>query len=90
MARQTFEFARMLVISTAHVTDYTCNSYFPHYRAACYAKGDYGYFLHVSEPHEADPADLRDVLEMARKADAEWLMIDRDGPTVSGLSTYDW
>jgi len=90
MARPTFEFARMLVISTAHITNQTCNSYLPDHRASCYLKGDYGHFLHVSAPHEGDPDDLRDVLEMASKAGADWLMLDNDGPTLEGLPTYDW
>jgi hypothetical protein len=92
------EIAKMLVLSTAHVDEDTalrltkgmlptdfCTTYF--------AKGGYGWFMHVSEEiadREANPQSLANCLDFAVRHGCQWIMFDRDGDTVDELTTYDW
>lgn len=85
------EIAKMLVLSTSHLTADTCNRYLPDMRSRCYLRGDFGYFLYANdEPHEDDPADLITVLAFAAGAGVEWVLFDRDAPETRGLPVYDW
>lgn len=82
----------MLALSTAHVTDATCNGFIPAV-ASCrpyYAKGDYGWFIWVEEDATDIPDDLMTLFTLARRSDCCWIMLDRDGPTIVGLPIYDW
>lgn len=87
------EIAKMLVLSTAHLTEDTCNRYLPDHLHA-YAKADYGFFLNVpTERPDFDagyPADLVHVLAFAAGAGCDWVMFDQDGPDIAALPVYDW
>lgn len=81
----------MLVASTAHVTQETCNNWLPDADMPAFEKADYGWFIYVGNADPADmPEDLRAVIAKARNFGCQWLMLDRDGNTLDGLETYDW
>lgn len=80
----------MLVLSTAHVTQATCNTFLPAYDGPAWEKGDYGWFIYVVEDTSALPPDLIACLALAREAGACWVMLDRDAAETPRLPTYDW
>ena len=87
------EIAKMLVLSTAHLTEATCNSYLPGWDGPAYQKGDYGWFVPMFDHFRecVDGADdLRACMEKAAALGCEWLMFDRDADQVDGLPVYDW
>lgn len=87
------EIAKMLIASTAHVTD----------QERCvlddngYSRGEYGWLIYVGEPGAGVLPEL-DILSeglnaavlAARKADCRYLMLDRDGDELPGVSVYEW
>lgn len=82
----SLEITKMLVISTGHLTEETCNS-----GKIGYEKGEYGVFVWVPpEVDEDAPQDLRVCHHLARINDCDWLMFDRDADTVDELPLYDW
>ena len=85
------EIAKMLVLSTGHLTADTC-VYRCHGLIGAYEKGEYGWFVHVEGTASLDeiPEDLAACLAFAIIEGCEWIMFDRDGPTVPELPTYDW
>jgi len=86
------EIQHMLVLSTAHLTDNTCNTFLPSYEGPVWQKSEYGYFVYVQDDdlYGDLPQDLIDCFEFARQYQCGWIMFDRDGPTVSTLSEYEW
>lgn len=57
----------MLVRSTAHIGEQTCNSWLHNAPFAAFGKGDYGWFVHVPDDEPEDlPADLGACLTQAR------------------------
>lgn len=82
---------KMLALSTAHLTETTCNDWLPHSPFAAYPKGDYGWFVYIPDdlPHDL-PADLAECLALARGQDCDWLMFDRDADAIGILQVYDW
>lgn len=89
------ETTKMLVLSTAHITNYACNEFLPDYRHA-YEKGDYGWFVLVptdDNPVTDDddlPCCLIDCLKRADASGCGWVMFDRDGPVEPSLQEFDW
>lgn len=81
----------MLVLSTAHIAETTCNLFLPEYSGPAWRKGDYGWFVYVVEDDDRDlPTDLVACFTLAREKGAFWIMFDRDAPTLSALPTHDW
>lgn len=83
------EIARMLVLTTVHLTRETANlmSSLP---TAAFDKQDYGWFVYVTEETDQLPTDLEACIHYARSRSCEWLMFDCDGPTIDGLPVFDW
>jgi hypothetical protein len=97
------EICKMLTLSTAHVSQETAallDGRQTHYVAevpVTFAKGDYGWFVHVPDPRDSDPEeeqnwapDLAACIAFARGLGCDWLCLDRDGETVGDLPTYEW
>lgn len=96
------EIAKMMVLSTAHLSEETCTVYVSNIALGltegsivAYEKGEYGYFVHVPEdPADSEkpdvPLELRSAMHVARLAGCQWIMFDRDGDTVDNLPTYNW
>lgn len=81
----------MLVLSTAHITQETCNTFLPTYSGPAWEKGEYGWFIYVPEDlDETLPVDLAACMALARTKSAFWIMLDRDEPEVDGLPVFDW
>lgn len=87
----TTEIAKMLVLSTAHLTPECCNEHLKNNDGPWYEKADYGWFVHVvTEGWEEFPSSLLDCLGHAENLGCEWVMFDRDAPTIPDLTIYDW
>ncbi len=81
----------MLVLSTGHLTEETCNLFLAEYEGPAWRKGDYGWFIYVTEDAESElPPDLAACLALARAKGAFWVMFDRDEAQVDELPAYDW
>jgi hypothetical protein len=92
------EVAAMITISSQHITkdasewlEVSGNS------LVRFDKADYGWFIPLGhlihgegDLPEGTPKSLIDAIEWAAGKGAEWLCIDRDGPTVDALTTFDW
>lgn len=94
------EIEKMLVLSTAHVSESTADlinrikglSWGPAFEST------YGWIFHVSplaESGETDdppgtPPEIRAALHLARLHRCKWLLFDSDGPVVEELQTYEW
>ena len=89
------EIAKMLVLSTGHLTPHACNSFLPGYRHA-YEKSDYGWFVFVPtdetpiEDGDELPGCLIDCLKFADTQGCQWVMFDQDGPREDSLPYYEW
>jgi hypothetical protein len=84
---------QMLVLSTAHLTEETCNTFLPAWDGPAYQKGEYGWFVYgfYGFGNTDDlPTDLEAVLQYAMCCGVEWLMFDRDASTIPNLPTFDW
>lgn len=86
------EIAKMLVLSTGHLTEDACNRYLPDNEAhnPWYQKGEYGWFVYVTEDAGSHPRCFEDCLNFARFREADWIMFDCDGPFEAGLTRYEW
>lgn len=85
------EIAKMLVLSTAHLAEETCNEWLADAPFAVYQKGEYGWFVYVISDYPEDlPEDLKACLDLAHGRDVEWIMFDCDGPFELTLPVYDW
>jgi hypothetical protein len=89
----------MLTISTAHVTEDTCNRWLhAPVGVVAYQKGGHGWFVHVGDDGmNAErtasgevPEDLMAAIALARSKSCAWLCLDQDGGEVDDLKTYDW
>jgi hypothetical protein len=49
----------------------------------------YGWMIHVPEEIDNEPTDLKRVLLHAKKAGADYVMLDCDGPVIEELPTYE-
>lgn len=84
----------MLVLSNAHLSPQTCNTWLSDYatRASVWEKGDYGWFIYIVD--DLDPGSLPDDLaacwNLAVEHNLPWIMFDRDAPTIKELPTYEW
>ena len=93
------EIAKMLIISTAHVSqetaklleggDYKDVSELP----LMFTWGDYGWLIWADcEPEEENgfPDDLQRCMDFSSKNGCAWLRLDCDGDQVDGLEYFDW
>jgi len=80
----------MLVLSTAHLTEDTGNSFLPFWSGPCWVKGEYGWFVYVTEDVESEPSDLIQCFAEARRRECCWIMFERDAPEIEELPTYEW
>lgn len=80
------EVSKMLALSTAHITEQTCNQFLA---TVGYEKGEYGWFVYTNLSVPI-PDDLKACLEYARTIDCEWVMFDLDVDPLPQLPTYDW
>lgn len=96
------EIAKMLVLSTAHLSEETCTVYVSSIALGleqgsiiAFEKGEYGYFVHVPEdPADSEkpdvPLELRSAIHVARTLGCQWVVFDCDGDTASDLPVFDW
>jgi len=86
------EIQSMLVLSTAHLTEETCNNHLHTTTAvSAYEKMSYGWFVYAKHSLDRNlPEDLTACVHRAKDCNAEWIMFDRDGPELEGLPIYDW
>ena len=88
------EIAKMLVLSTAHLTPECCNTYLKQQDGPWYEKADYGWFFPVLEAYDEVegmfPSCLLDCIEAAEQHECTWIMFDRDADTIDGLTVSDW
>lgn len=88
------EITKMLALSTAHLTEQTCNSYLPGWEGPAYKKGEYGWFVPIFDDcvESVEPAasDLKECMLKAIAEGCDWLMFDRDVDTIDDLKVYDW
>ncbi|WP_267381490.1 MULTISPECIES: hypothetical protein [unclassified Sphingomonas] len=81
----------MLILSTAHLTEETCNLFLADYAGPAWRKGDYGWFVYVPEDADSElPPDLTACLALAREKAAFWVMFDRDEAQIEELPAYEW
>jgi hypothetical protein len=84
---------RLLVTSTAHVTDQEAQLLTDH----GYGRDAYGWFLYVGEEgHTAVPEIVRKsrglfaVILCARVNGCPFVLLDRDAEPIPGVPVYDW
>lgn len=83
------ETTKMLVLSTTHLKEKTCNGFLPTYVHA-YEKADYGWFVYVEPAPDGLPDSLTTCLQFAHEQGCEWIMFDRDADPISELPVYSW
>jgi hypothetical protein len=87
------EIEKMLVLSTSHLTEQTCNGWFEKHKEdfPCYEKIGAGWFVHVVVDGVTEyPDDLQKCISLAIEIKCDWIMFDRDGPVLEYLLSYDW
>lgn len=91
------EIAKMLTISTAHITAETATKLdlepnTDEMQLSVYRKSDYGWMIWVNFNLDNCNAtdDLRKCLELAKANNCEWLCLDCDGEIVDELDKYEW
>ncbi|GAA0853951.1 hypothetical protein ABER99_20195 [Paenibacillus glucanolyticus] len=97
MDNSNLQIDKMLVLSTAHIMQETCE--FLESRSCpliVYPKHEYGYIILVYTDTEDDdkcdviPECLKGLLEFAARQDCEWIMLDRDASICAELPSYEW
>ncbi|WP_103727305.1 hypothetical protein [Novosphingobium sp. HII-3] len=89
------ELAKMLVLSTSHMSPQTAQQWVPTCPWACFNKGGYGWFMYVCDDcaiTEAEdvPLEIRSAVHVAKREGCQWIMWDCDGPVLEELPEYDW
>ena len=83
------EIQKIMTLSTAHIKEQTAKFL----DKSAYKKSEYGWFLPI-EDRSYDtttiPEDLKKVIEFAKDHGCSWLCLDRDGPILDYLDTYEW
>lgn len=85
------EVGEYLVLSTAHLTEQDARRMTD--MAGVYDMGAYGFMVYVSVPYLSENTvfvSVRSVISFARRHDFKILILDRDGPIIDELPTYDW
>jgi hypothetical protein len=87
---------KMLTISTAHLSQETCNHALPQLcrTLPVWDKSEYGWFMYAHlEQLELGgdiSTDLQNVLQYARARGCDYIMLDKDWPISSDLALFDW
>jgi hypothetical protein len=99
------EIAKMLVLSTSHLTEKTAKALeeaaeeLPPFCTINWAPTftrDEGYVWYVGEENpvvaagNSYPEEFAALFSLAMENGCNWLMFDRDGDTVDNLPTYEW
>lgn len=93
------EIRRLVVVSTAHLTETTAKylDRTPASEWPCVGGpyAGYGWFVHASEENlgegfSAIPDDLFSVMTWARRQGCGYVLFDCDGYQVEGLPVHDW
>lgn len=89
------EKVQMLVLSTAHLREATCNEWLPNCPWACFEKAEWGYFLYACDDPgithvDSVPNEIKLIVEYALSVGCSWIMLDCDGPVQDGLVVYEW
>lgn len=91
------EISRMFTLSTSHLSPLSDEKLSNGEAGVSVAhmKGDYGWFIYAGDnaADEGDdemPSDLAACIAKARALGCEWLCLDRDGPVMADLMTFDW
>lgn len=91
------EFAKVLVVSAAHLGSAITTGDVPPMNSIASMTGDYGWLVYTGADllpvEEGEPAamqGLRDLLQYARKRGCQYVMFDADGPTLKQFPTYEW
>ena len=92
MNKQKFEIERILSVSTSYIRSKKLIDRLS-YEDAPY-DNDYGCILHVNKEDTFDWKELSEELaqlsKLCRKNHCCWLLLDRDGPKIDGIKTYNW
>ena len=102
----TLEIDKMLVLSTAHLREKTCNEWLPkagtHHAVTVYPKGEYGWFIWCGDTEHgfqfekpgadapAVPNELLAAMAFAAEHGCNWISFDRDADQVAELVVFDW
>ena len=84
------QYERALVLSTANISQETCNVFLASNEGPVFAKGEYGYFVYAHLEDPDMPTDLEAALQLAQNDRCDWVMFDRDGEIDDRLPTFDW
>lgn len=89
------ELAKMLVLSTAHLSEQTARDWMAVCPWTCFEKGDYGWFMYVCDDvaiteAEAVPLEVRSAIHVAKREGCEWIMWDCDASCIDELPQYEW
>lgn len=98
MTRKTSqpEFAKVLVLSTAHLGEASATGDDPPVNALASLFGEHGWLvltevqLPVVHNEPVAMQVLRDILHYARRRGCAYVLFDSDGPTLEKFPTYDW
>ena len=96
------EFAGMMVLSTAHVTEHTAgllnNNHIPELTIC--NNGNHGWIIHVPETEAFTECEefaelcgwmeLYNILQYASKKGMDWINLDQDGQISNYFPKYDW
>ena len=88
------EIHKMMVMSTGHISKETATLLdLDKAGIVVYKKGEYGWFLVVTDWQDAEepiPIDLEKCLAYAELHGCAWLCLDCDGPMLPDLPQYTW
>lgn len=88
MVKTKFEFQKMLVVSTAHISE-SCNAWL-YDQGLTILASQYGFVLWKGLETPSEFPELKALLKLADKQNCECLMLDRDGPEIEGFQKFDW
>lgn len=86
---------RFLDLSTSHLRKKTCGDLNGWEGVTAY-ETKYGWLMYATAEAEEFaeeyrwPSELLPIVLLARANGCDYVMFDRDGPTVDGLPTWDW
>ena len=87
---------KYLDVSTAHIAEatskYIARQIIDDRGALSGTDDEYGFWLYVSAPDDETPLpdDLQAIFKHARRLDASWVRLDRDGFEHDHLPKFDW
>lgn len=97
----SYEIERMLVVSTGHLTAIEAGSDLSVLGRSTLKRPE-GFLIHTRLGMERDEriivtqqeakisSSARGCFQLGRALNCEWVLFDRDGPTLNQFKTYDW